>query len=99
MKAVLKYSFCRTAHGANWPDVIPVTLMIVREEKANARRVAAYVIRRSGAMATNNQAVEVIKDEYCMDCMWKEEDPTHCDCCMVGDILDLLKGLDDESDE
>lgn len=47
-------------------------------------------------MTTNNQAVEVIKDEYCMDCMWKEEDPTHCDCCMVGDILDLLKGLDDD---
>lgn len=52
--------------------------------------------RGINAMATNNQAVEVIKDEYCMDCMWKEEDPTHCDCCMVGDILDLLRGLDDD---
>jgi hypothetical protein len=51
------------------------------------------------AMTTNNQAIEVIKDECCMDCMWKEENPTHCDCCMVGDILNLLKGLDDESDE
>lgn len=49
-------------------------------------------------MTRNDQAIEVIKDEYCMDCMWKEEDPTHCDCCMVGDILDLLKGLDDDDD-
>ena len=32
MKAVLKYTFCRTAHGASLPDVIPVTLMIVRED-------------------------------------------------------------------
>ena len=55
--------------------------------------------RGINAMATNNQAVEVIKDEYCMDCMWKEENPTHCDCCMVGDILNLLRGLDDEESE
>lgn len=59
-------------------------------------RTVSLKKRGINAMATNNQAIEVIKDEYCMDCMWKEEDPTHCDCCMVGDILNLLRGLDDE---
>lgn len=63
--------------------------------RTNVIRTVSTRKRGINAMATNNQAVEVIKDEYCMDCMWKE-DPTHCDCCMVGDILDLLRGLDDD---
>ena len=69
----------------------------------NSRNAIALTVSlrfmEAKAMTRNDQAIEVIKDEYCTDCMWKEEDPTHCDCCMVGDILNLLKGLDDESDE
>lgn len=56
-------------------------------------------MKKRGIKAMNNQAIEVIKDEYCADCMWKEENPAHCDCCMVGDILGLLKGLEDENDD
>lgn len=40
---------------------------------------------------TNDKAIELIKDEYCADCVWKDESEDHCDPCMIDDILTLLK--------
>lgn len=40
---------------------------------------------------TNDKAIELIKDEYCADCVWKDESEGHCDACMIDDILTLLK--------
>lgn len=40
---------------------------------------------------TNDKAIELIKDEYCSDCVWKDEREDHCDSCMVGDILNILE--------
>lgn len=40
---------------------------------------------------TNDKAIELIKDEYCADCVWKDESEDHCDFCMIDDILTLLK--------
>lgn len=40
---------------------------------------------------TNDKAIELIKDEYCADCVWKDKGEDHCDACMIDDILTLLK--------
>lgn len=47
---------------------------------------------------TNDKAIELIKDEYCYDCVWKDESEDHCDSCMVGDILKLLEQLEEDDE-
>lgn len=45
---------------------------------------------------TNDKAIELIKDEYCADCVWKDESDSHCDPCMIDDILTMLKLANEE---
>ena len=45
---------------------------------------------------TNDKAIELIKDEYCADCVWKGESEDHCDACMIDDILKLLELTNEE---
>ena len=45
---------------------------------------------------TNDKVIELIKDEYCSDCGWKDESDSHCDSCMVGDILNILDLANEE---
>ena len=45
---------------------------------------------------TNDKAIELIKDEYCSDCVWKDESEDHCDPCMIDDILNMLKLANEE---
>ena len=43
---------------------------------------------------TNDKAIELIKDEYCADCVEKSED--HCEPCVIDDILKLLAPANEE---